>query len=198
MKTIPYRRLLGGPSAFSLTEVVIAMGVAAVAFTSLMALFPLGLAISRESYEDTQAALLARTILQDLSDVQGGNTNARGPVGRLVQVGTNSDAANDKSMTNFKNIRSGSGDPNATVFIAYTNALIGNAYGNPYMFRPSMEITGAQFTNGLPGAIAVARVAISHLISPADTLWRTEIALDLPGDKKETNRIRQSFVGSFK
>jgi len=198
MKTASHPRVHGGPSAFSLTEVVIAMGVAAVAFTSLMALFPLGLATSRESYEDTQAALLARTILQDLSDVQAGTANARGPVGRLVQIGTNSDAASDKAMVNYKNIPAGSGDPNATVFIAYTNALIGNAYGNPYMFRPSKEITGAQFTNGLPGAIAVARVAITHLISPADTLWRTEIALDLPGDKKETNRTRQSFVGSFK
>lgn len=196
MKTTHVRA--GFPSAFSLTEVVIAMGVAAVAFTSLMALFPLGLATSRESYEDTQGALLARTILQDLSDVQSGNTNARGTVGRLVQIGTNSDAANDTSMRNFKNIQAGSNNPNTTIFIAYTNALIGNAYGNPYMFRPSMEITGAQFTNGMPGAIALARIAITHLMNPPDTLWRTEISLDLPGDKKETNRTRQSFVGSFK
>ena len=50
-------------AAFSLTEVVIAMGVAAVAFTSIIALFPLGLNMSKESYEATQAALIAQTIM---------------------------------------------------------------------------------------------------------------------------------------
>lgn len=183
---------------FSLTEVVIAMGVAAVAFTSLMGLFPLGLATSRESYEETQGALLARTILEDLNDVQSGTTSARGPVGRLLQIGTNADAAGDVGMTNYKNISTGSSDANSVTYIAYTNVVVSNAYGNPYLFRPSREITGKDFTNGLPGAIALARVTFTHVMTPGDTLWRTEIAVDLPGNKNETNRARQSFVGSFK
>ena len=69
-KKDPYSpwRPLRESSAFSLTEVVIAMGVAAVAFTSIIALFPLGLGMSKESYEATQAALIAQTILADLKD----------------------------------------------------------------------------------------------------------------------------------
>jgi type II secretory pathway pseudopilin PulG len=76
-------------SAFSLTEVVIAMGVAAVAFTSIIALFPLGLNMSKESYEATQAALIAQTILADLQD-EGTGTNALGS-SRFIQIGGNSD-----------------------------------------------------------------------------------------------------------
>ncbi len=64
-------------SAFSLTEVVIAMGVAAVAFTSIIALFPLGLNMSKDSYDETQSALIAQTILSDLKDQQCGNANQR-------------------------------------------------------------------------------------------------------------------------
>ena len=69
-KNNPFRPLrpLREQSAFSLTEVVIAMGVAAVAFTSIIALFPLGLNMSKESYEATQAALIAQTTLADLKD----------------------------------------------------------------------------------------------------------------------------------
>ena len=62
----PFRSRL--VAAFSLTEVVIAMGVAAVAFTSIIALFPLGLNMSKESYEATQAAVIAQSIMADLSD----------------------------------------------------------------------------------------------------------------------------------
>ena len=75
-------------SAFSLTEVVIAMGVAAVAFTSIIALFPLGLNMSRESYEATQAAVIAQSIMADLSD------QASAGKGKLIQkTGTNAMSA---------------------------------------------------------------------------------------------------------
>ena len=53
---------------FSLVEVVLALGVAAVAFTAIMGLFPLGLDMSRETHEETQAALIAQSILGDLRD----------------------------------------------------------------------------------------------------------------------------------
>ena len=67
LKNNPFRpwRPLREQSAFSLTEVVIAMGVAAVAFTSIIALFPLGLNMSKESYEATQAAVIAQSIMAD-------------------------------------------------------------------------------------------------------------------------------------
>lgn len=177
-------------SAFSLTEVVIAMGVAAVAFTSLMALFPLGLNMNSESYMETQSALLAKNIIEDLRDAQGGNKWRRDGTNctlyRLLQISTNSDPEGPFSYTNIPL----SIYPNSyVIYIACTNAVISN---NFIMFRPSKVINYGDFTNGLPGAAAVAQIKLTQLFTE---LHRVEIAVDAPGSDKETNRKRQYFSG---
>jgi len=91
-------RPLRESSAFSLTEVVIAMGVAAVAFTSIIALFPLGLNMSKESYEATQAALIAQTIFCDLRDQLTGSTPLKG---RLVQI---KEVNSPLDLTSYQNV----------------------------------------------------------------------------------------------
>lgn len=53
--------------AFSLTEVVIALGIFAISMVGILALFPVASSAGRESSEETQAAILALTILSDLS-----------------------------------------------------------------------------------------------------------------------------------
>jgi hypothetical protein len=184
------------PAAFSLTEVVLALGVAAVAFTSLMALFPLGLNLNNESYMETQACILAKTILEDLRDAQGGSKwgrNADSPTKyRLLQISTN---ANPETNNTFLAIPLSAYTNSYTTFVAYTNATIVNAFGSPTMLRPFKSISALEFTNGVPGAAAVSRIVLNQLLSD---LHRVEIAVDVPGSVKETNRTRQSFAGALR
>jgi len=191
-------RVKGRPSvlAFSLTEVVIAMGVAAIGFTSLMALFPLGLNMNNESYMDTQASILATTIIEDLRDAQGGANWGRGgnsPMNfRLLQVSTN---ANPESPTTFTTIPLGNYTNTYTTYVAYTNAVISNAFGSPVMFRPSKIITANEFTNGTSGAAAVAKITLNQLL---DNLHRVEVVVEFPGSAKMTNRTQQFFSGGIR
>jgi len=52
--------------AFSLTEVVIALGIFAVSMVGVLALFPVASSAGRESSEETQAAIIAQTVIGDL------------------------------------------------------------------------------------------------------------------------------------
>jgi len=61
--------------AFSLTEVVIALGIFAVSMVGVLALFPVASSTGRESSEETQAAILAQTVFSDLS-ISAGNRGA--------------------------------------------------------------------------------------------------------------------------
>ena len=191
-------RVKGRPSvlAFSLTEVVIAMGVAAVGFTSLMALFPLGLNMNNESYMDTQASILATTIIEDLRDAQGGNKRGRGgnsPMNfRLLQISTN---ANPEIAAKFAEIPLGNYKDTYTTYVAYTNAVISSAFGSPIMFRPAKIITAADYTNGMVGAAAVAKITLNQLL---DNLHRVEVVVESPGSAKMTNRTQQFFSGGIR
>ena len=182
--------------AFSLTEVVIAMGVAAVGFTSLMALFPVGLNMNNDSYMDTQASILAKTIIEDLRDAQGGNKWGRGggsPMNfRLLQVSTD---ANPEIAKTFTEIPLGNYANTYTTYVAYTNAVITNAFGNPIMFRPAKIITADNYTNGVVGAAAVAKITLNQLL---DNLHRVEVVVESPGSAKMTNRTQQFFSGGIR
>jgi hypothetical protein len=176
---------------FSLTEVVIAMGVAAVGFTSLMALFPLGLNMNNDSYMDTQASILAKTIIEDLRDAQGGGKWGRGgnsPMNfRLLQVSTN---ANPEIATTFTEIPLGNYTNTYTTYLAYTNAVLTNGI----MFRPAKIITADNYTNGVVGAAAVAKITLNQLL---DNLHRVEVVVESPGSAKMTNRTQQFFSGGI-
>ena len=191
-------KIKGRPSvlAFSLTEVVIAMGVAAVGFTSLMALFPLGLNMNNDSYMDTQASILAKTIIEDLRDAQGGSKWGRGgnsPMNfRLLQVSTD---ANPEIAKTFTEIPLGNYTNTYTTYVAYTNAVITNAFGSPVMFRPAKIITADNYTNGVVGAAAVAKITLNQLLN---NLHRVEVVVESPGSAKMTNRTQQFFSGGIR
>lgn len=53
-------------SAFSLTEVVLALGVVAFAAVAILGLFPVALDTARESQRETYATLIARSLFADL------------------------------------------------------------------------------------------------------------------------------------
>ena len=213
-KNNPFRpwRPLREPSAFSLTEVVIAMGVAAVAFTSIIALFPLGLNMSKESYEETQAALLAQTILSDLKDQQVGSRNKRYTVAagspysyKLIQIAGNVDPQG--VTTNYLGI-----DlrllTQQNVYLAYDakTRTDTDPTSQPIMLRPSAGVlntippwySGTTISNGLAAVAKVTFVptfSITTLTSTSGVI-RVDISIETPGSAKPENRTVRMYTGA--
>jgi uncharacterized protein (TIGR02598 family) len=192
--------------AFSLTEVVIAMGVAAVAFTSIIALFPLGLNMSKESYEATQAALIAQTILADLRDF--GSAQAGG---KLIQTNGN----NALNATNYAVIPMTVKQNNNTVadryvYLAYDQQIRTDSTNSPIMLRPRaafVSVNGPDepdwFTSGTNGPILLVKVSIKHSFlygGPASTNvsanpQRVDVTVESPASAPATNRVQFVFTG---
>jgi len=187
------------PAAFSLTEVVIAMGVAAVAFTSIIALFPLGLNMSKESYEETQAALLAQAIIADLSDQVSSSS------GKLIQkTGTNAMVA-----ANYETIpmTASSGGTDRYIYLAYDQQIRTDSSNNPIMLRPcasSVSLNGPNEpswfkTNAPSGAILLVKVSLKHSfrMSAVGTAnpQRVDVTIESPANAPATNRVQYVFSG---
>jgi hypothetical protein len=202
------------PAAFSLTEVVIAMGVAAVAFTSIIALFPLGLNMSRESYEATQAALIAQTILADFEDQQVGAKNLRSPGGdvnhiRLIQTNQNSDPRINGNHAEMLVATSNS----QTAYIAYKpydGANNDTDTNNPLMLKPYLgayttdtDANPNWYKNGTNGAFALVKVTISPTLrignaTVTDDALRLDVSIETPGTANLSNRTCYQFTGAFR
>ena len=185
--------------AFSLTEVVIAMGVAAVAFTSIIALFPLGLNMSKESYEATQAAVIAQSIMADLSD------QASAGSGKLIQkTGTNA-----MSAANYETIQlmAASGGTDRYIYLAYDQQIRTDSSNSPVMLRPcasSVSLNGPNEpswfkTNAPAGAIFLVKVSLKHSfrMSAAGTSnpQRVDVTIESPANAPATNRVQYVFSG---
>ena len=192
-------RPLREQSAFSLTEVVIAMGVAAVAFTSIIALFPLGLNMSKESYEATQAAVIAQSIMADLSD------QASAGSGKLIQkTGTNA-----MSAANYETIQlmAASGGTDRYIYLAYDQQIRTDSSNSPVMLRPcasSVSLDGPNEppwfkTNAPAGAIFLVKVSLKHSfrMSAAGTSnpQRVDVTIESPANAPATNRVQYVFSG---
>lgn len=194
LRTIPFtpsplnplipRRL---PAAFSLTEVVIAMGVAAVAFTSIIALFPLGLAMSKETFETTQAALITQSIMNQILDVQGGTGNTGF---RRIIVNTNNDPSN---RTNLASFNVGSYNPSTNIVIFYTNYL--NPSSGQISWKPGGTANTNDWQNGKINCPALVRVTLRRIFTggTAYDIHGVEVQVDYPGNAKLTNRTHEVF-----
>jgi uncharacterized protein (TIGR02598 family) len=182
-------------AAFSLTEVVIAMGVAAVAFTSIIALFPLGLNMSKESYEDTQAALVAQTILADCRDnLTGSSSSYSATAGFLIQVGSENSPVNfSANYTNITNFPS-------TIYIAYKQE---SQTSGDSMLRPFTNSVnaGSFYTSGTPGAAAIAKINFNYCFAGLSSLTsgpkKADITIETPGDIPTEKRKQRIFSGGF-
>jgi type II secretory pathway pseudopilin PulG len=190
-----------GGSAFSLTEVVIAMGVAAVAFTSIIALFPLGLNMSKESYEATQAALIAQTILADLQD-EGTGSGTLGS-SRFIQIGGNSQPTNS---SNYLAIDFNTAST-ITVYLAYNQIRRTNndtdSLGEPIMLRPCAGVQGTAptwYTSGSNGLTALVKVTATPCFrvngaSATSNPMRIDVSVETPGNVTNKNRSQFLFTG---
>jgi len=201
-------RPLRGPSAFSLTEVVIAMGVAAIAFTSIIALFPLGLNMSKESYEATQAALIAQTILADVSDQQTGNANLRTTDvfnSRQIQITNNSDP--HKVSNNYILVPIDTPTQIQTVYIRYKpfTGTSDTDTNNPSIMRPAGgQLNGAAgwYTNGSNGCFALVKATFSPTFrygtATNSTATRLDLSIETPGSANISNRTCFLFTAGFR
>lgn len=200
------------PSAFSLTEVVIALGVATVAFTSIIALVPLGLNMSKESYDETLSAMISQTILADLKDQQVGSKNKRYTGGvnppyyyKLIQISGNVDPQN--TATNYlgvdlRNLNT------QNVYLAYdTKARTDTDFSSaPLMVRPSAGVLntipgwydGAQPSNGLTAVAKVTFCPTFSITTLANTsgVVRVDISVETPGSAKPENRAVRIYTGA--
>ena len=184
-------------AAFSLTEVVIAMGVAAVAFTSIIALFPLGLNMSKESYEATQAALVAQTILADLKDALNTGSGANQALKLIPKAGNTEtfDSGNYTTIDLYNN-------SSQTFYLAYDQKPRSGATGSPIILRPCEFSTspGDFYTGGSTnGANVVVRVIVEKTLvlsgGSQSNPQKIEVSVETPGNAKSTNRIQYVFTG---
>ena len=201
-----------GGSAFSLTEVVIAMGVAAVAFTSIIALFPLGLNMSKDSYDETQSALIAQTILADVKDQQTGSKNKRYTVAagspysyKLIQIAGNVDP--QIVTTNYLGI-----DlrllAEQNVYLAYDAQprKDTDTTSQPIMLRPSAGLlnaippwySGTTISNGLAAVAKVTFVPTFSIttVNATTGVLRVDISIETPGSAKPENRTVRLYTGA--
>ena len=199
-------------AAFSLTEVVIAMGVAAVAFTSIIALFPLGLNMSKDSYDETQSALIAQTILSDLKDQQTGSKNKRYTVAagspysyKLIQIAGNVDP--QIVTTNYLGI-----DlrllTQQNVYLAYDaqSRKDTDTTSQPIMLRPSAGLlntippwySGTTISNGLAAVVKVTFVPTFSIttLNATTGVLRVDISIETPGSAKPENRTVRLYTGA--
>lgn len=65
---------LVNPSAFSLIEIVLALGIISFALVGIMGLFPVAMRAAQESQRETRAAQIATQIFSDLKSLPASNT----------------------------------------------------------------------------------------------------------------------------
>jgi hypothetical protein len=173
------------------------MGVAAVAFTSIIALFPLGLNMSKESYEATQAALIAQTIMADLNDALSFKNTNSGNYEKLIQIKGDTFSFNTENYTNIPlNVLTGT-----TFYLAYDETVRSNSTLKPILIRPSAFSASLPqwYTDGTNGAFAVVKVTRSPTfrLGPTSTNnpQKIDVWVETPGKFRDTNRVQFLFTG---
>ena len=174
-------------AAFSLTEVVIALGIFAVSMIGILALFPVASTTGRESSLETQGAVLAQTILDDLSD----SAQARGGNWAFLLRGPNTVSTADWRGVSFSSnsvnysgydVRIRSGNPRDGV----------GMMGDPISLKAMATApTETDFNNGFndPACAFLVRVRTTMLVSNAFTaMARVDLTVTAPGNIPLTNR----------
>ena len=176
----------GASPAFSLTEVVVALGVATVAIVSILALFPVGFDTVRESAAETQAAILARTIANDL---QAG-VRERGFANTLFLQGANIMASENYLPVNLQSSN--------TYVVAYrgTNYDFGVDNYQPWALQPRTNIgsaTTVNSSNDLVAELTIAPLPDANSDPNPVRLAQATLRVSSPGSVALSNRMVQEF-----
>jgi type II secretory pathway pseudopilin PulG len=178
--------------AFSLTEVVIALGIFAVSMVGVLALFPVASSAGRESSEETQAAILAQTIFDDLrSSTSVGGAN-RGWIVRGPNTFNNIQWDRTIRLTNL-----------STTFVVYDLIPRVNSsgpdgvgmIGNPVSLKAmTTAFSASTYSNPVTtvGAIFGSRVIVEPVI-PMPGLALVSVIIDTPVSVNQSNRRSYPF-----
>jgi type II secretory pathway pseudopilin PulG len=161
-----------GRGGFSLVEVILALGVVTVALIGILALLPVAIDTALDSRLETQATVVAQTIMADLRT--GGAESAR------VVSGTNpvTDLAGTGPRDNF------------TVHLRLVESAE-HGHTSGWHLVPAGVITSAAFANGVDGAFFLARVTGSP---GTNGLALVEVVLEHPGRLPASARQSHRFV----
>lgn len=174
-------------AGFSLTEVVIALGIFAVSMVGILALFPVASSAGRESSEETQAAIIAQTVLGDLRASAG----ALGQTNGWMVVGPNTFG----QLTNGINLNQAS-----DIAIAYDITLrnLTNSGGGAPQIGPPIGLKALtlvqNYSNAVtvPGAIYLSLARIRPLAT-LPGLAAVSVEVSTPANVALTNRRVYSF-----
>jgi len=168
-------------AAFSLTEVVVALGVATVAIVSILALFPVGFDTVRESAAETQAAVLARTIAADL--VSG--ARARGMTNSILLSGN--DVRNPAQYVSVNLAEAG------TYAVAYSNTphFFGAANYEPLTQKAAGVVTNP--TNRQAGVDYIVELQTIPVPGLEGSLAQVTLRVGSSGTLAATNRVLQTY-----
>lgn len=156
--------------AFSLIEIVLALGIISFALVGILGLFPAAMDAATNSQRETQAALIAQALYSEINSMPGTNT--------FVSYGTNfykePTSSNDKITINLTQ--------QTNFFLAYDQG------GNPLK-----SIGSGAFDGGDSSAAYLAEISVSTNNVPVG-LSRVDIRIDAPGGAPEKARRSYYFA----
>jgi type II secretory pathway pseudopilin PulG len=158
------KRPLSGSAAFSLVEVTLALGVAAISLIVLLGLLPSGLKTQQSSIQQTTANQIISTIYSDL------RADVRLPPGQASKACP--DPPDPNQPCEWSNLH---------------GHWLARALPDTIYFTNEAKQTGS--INGSPPADAVFRATIIYRLPPSDTTslanirvtWPARVDPDLPG-----------------
>jgi len=174
-------------AAFSLTEVVIALGIFAVSMVGVLALFPVASSAGRESSEETQAAIIAQTVMGDLRAsssmlgvTNGWLVNGNNTFANFIKP-INLNQANDYTIAYNIKLRdwtdSGGGAPQI---------------GPPIALKALATATGYSNAVSTPGAIYLSLIQ-TRPVSNLPGLASVRVEISTPANVALTNRRVYTF-----
>jgi type II secretory pathway pseudopilin PulG len=174
-------------AAFSLTEVVIALGIFAVSMVGVLALFPVASSAGRESSEETQAAIIAQTVIGDLrasssalGATNGWLVNGNNTFGNFLKP-INLNQANNYAIAYNIKLRdlqdSGGGAPQI---------------GPPIALKALATVTGYSNAVNTAGAIYLSLIQ-TRPVATLPGLASVRVEISTPANVALTNRRVYSF-----
>jgi len=171
-------------AAFSLIEIVLALGIISFALVGILGLFPVAIDAATNSQRETQAALIARSIFGDLKSQTGAiRYLVVGPIQNWTFSGEDS---RTRIAVNL--------GQNKSHYLAYDNQ---NA-------RPLTDSSDSEssYTNGRSDAGYMAKISVSDTIAdptttlPADMV-QVQVTVSCPAVAKESARKSYVFASWF-
>lgn len=130
----PSRPRPGSRAAFSLVEIILALGVISFAIVAILGMFPVAVQAATESQEETQAALIARGLFEQVTSQTGATRKVTiGPLDNSnskTKTLTLSTAQTDVALGGFNSDTEPSDAPNARYKVTGTTAAATNIPGS--------------------------------------------------------------------